>query len=49
MAIWEIIIISIIGVSAAGYLGWILFGKNREKNICTSCPHSILCDKQKRK
>jgi len=43
MEIWEILVISIIGASAAGYLAWILFGKNREKSICSSCPHSGSC------
>jgi len=43
MEIWEILVISIIGASAAGYLAWILFGKNREKSTCSSCPHSGSC------
>jgi len=46
MEIWEIIIISVIGASAAGYLVWIFFGKGKKKSACNSCHHSASCDKQ---
>jgi len=49
MEIWEIIIISIIGVSAAGFLVWILFGRRKKDLSCSLCPYSTSCDKQKRK
>ena len=49
MEIWEITIISIIGVSAAGFLAWILFGRRKKDPSCSSCPHLPSCDKQKLK
>jgi hypothetical protein len=45
VGIWEIIIISIIGVSAAGYLVWIFFGRRKNSPPCTACPHSTSCKK----
>jgi len=49
MEIWEITGISIIGVSAAGFLLWILFGRRKNNPSCSSCPYSTSCDKQKLK
>ncbi|MFC2145350.1 hypothetical protein ACFLQQ_03375 [Actinomycetota bacterium] len=45
MEIWEIIIISIIGVSAAGYLAWLFFGRRKKNLPCASCPNSTSCKK----
>jgi len=47
MEIWEIIVISVIGVSAAVYLAWIFFGRRKKNPQCGSCPDSTSCDKQK--
>jgi hypothetical protein len=49
MEILEIIVISVIGVSAVVYLAWIFFGRRKKNLKCGSCPDSASCDKQKRK
>ncbi|MCJ7666121.1 MAG: hypothetical protein MUO59_05220 [Actinobacteria bacterium] len=43
MEIWEILLISIIGVSTAGYLAWMFFGRRKKGPSCSSCPYSESC------
>jgi hypothetical protein len=43
MEIWEILVISIMGASAATYLAWMFFGRSKKGSSCSSCPHSISC------